>query len=107
MNSMQLEMLRQGAEIWNKWREENPTTSVDLNDALLDGLGLDDINLYAANLRGASFLSASLKRADLSKADLTGASFDGANLSNASLFRSVASTTSIIENKLRNLFKIK
>lgn len=30
-NEEQLKVLKQGVEVWNKWREENPKTAIDLS----------------------------------------------------------------------------
>ena len=34
----QLKILKQGVEVWNAWREENPDAKIDLCGAELDGL---------------------------------------------------------------------
>lgn len=70
-NKEHLEILQQGVDVWNKWREENPGVKPDL-------IG---INLPHANFFGANFLGA-----NLSRAKLVGAHFLGANLSGANLF---------------------
>jgi uncharacterized protein YjbI with pentapeptide repeats len=111
-NEEQLSVLKQGAQIWNRWRFNN-RERIDLSVADLRGFSLsryakaevidedlgDDpwgrINLDGVNLRGAtlcnSFLEAAvLMNANLSNADFTGAKlvgafFNGANLSEANL----------------------
>src|SRR5208337_4563741 len=74
-NPEQLEILKQGVEQWNKWREEHRDAKPDLGGA----------HLGSANLRGAILFWADLSRADLSGADLSGADVGGANLSGANL----------------------
>jgi uncharacterized protein YjbI with pentapeptide repeats len=69
-NEEHLEILKQGVEEWNRWREENPTITPNLNEADFRGV----------NLRKAFFGIATLDQADFSKADLRGASFRGAIL---------------------------
>jgi len=69
-NEEQLAILRQGVEVWNRWREENQDNKVDLSGA----------NLYGANLRRVDLNKANLETANLSYANLTGANFTGANL---------------------------
>jgi uncharacterized protein YjbI with pentapeptide repeats len=49
-NVQQLEILKQGADIWNHWRaEQKSTDDFDLNGADLRGLNLDKVNLCKAN----------------------------------------------------------
>ena len=70
-----VEILKQGADVWNSWREKNPEVKPDLSQ-----LKLINADLSRANLNGAD-----LRRADLSKAQLSHASFFGANLESATL----------------------
>jgi len=71
----QVHLLKQGANVWNAWRLENPGTAIDLSGGALRGL-----DLTAANLSGADLKGADLRGTTLSKANLTGAHLDGANL---------------------------
>jgi hypothetical protein len=73
----QLKLILQSVEVWNKWRNQNPTIRIDLRGADLSRANLNDANLRGANLSGA----------DLNKADLSRAKLNEANLSNAELFR--------------------
>src|SRR4051794_700142 len=45
----QLEMLRQGTDVWNEWRLDNQDIAVDLADATLAGAVLFHANLTKAN----------------------------------------------------------
>jgi uncharacterized protein YjbI with pentapeptide repeats len=96
----QLDILRQGVEIWNAWREKHPYVIPLLGGANLNGANLTNANLrhaelVDANLSGANlsfteltcvnFGWATLSSADLNGADLNGADLSFANLSNASL----------------------
>lgn len=84
------EMLLQGADVWNKWREINSLKQINLR-----GMNLANANLRGVNLRGIDLREAKLKRADLSEADLyatnlirtdlMGAILVGANLGEANL----------------------
>lgn len=74
-NQEQLEILKQGADVWNKWKKENPGVGLDLSEADLRG----------ANLRGAQLGYADLSMADLSNADLSGAYLFSAHLAGACL----------------------
>ena len=54
-NKEHLDILKEGVEVWNRWREENEGVQADLNGADLTGA-----NLYKANLTGADFIGANL-----------------------------------------------
>jgi uncharacterized protein YjbI with pentapeptide repeats len=77
-NEEQLEVLKQGVKIWNKWREGNPKVEIDLSEADLSGTDLSGVNLREASLGGANLIKANLNTSTLM----------GANLSRAILFRS-------------------
>ena len=86
-NEKQLDILKQGVDVWNKWREDNLDVMIDLRDAdlrnaILSGADLSNLtlntafigaNLSGANLTGASLSSANLNNAILDDADFTGA----------------------------------
>ena len=104
-------ILRQGAKVWNKWREENPDVQLDFRGANLSrksfndvharaaGLGirlptgpfplieanLSNVNLIGANLRGADLTETNLQEADLTGAQLCYAHLVGTKLENATL----------------------
>ena len=89
-NGEQLNVLLQGATVWNKWRKENPYIEVDLCKANLVGANLSEVDLKSAileeaNLSGANLAKASLYGADLWSADLSGANLIGAILIDAIL----------------------
>jgi Pentapeptide repeats (8 copies) len=89
-NQEHVDILRQGVEVWNKWREEHKYIGPDLYNAELDGADLMDANLSGANLNGAELASANLSGANLSgtslgEADLMDANLSGANLNKAYL----------------------
>jgi len=84
-NQEQVEILKQGVHVWNKWRAENLGLQVDLFGAELMGADLKQANLSGADLRQADLWKADLWKADLSEADLGGASLMGASLSGAQL----------------------
>jgi uncharacterized protein YjbI with pentapeptide repeats len=111
-NEEQLSILKQGVDVWNRWREENPFYQVDLSNASFriatfishtdfaapdtdpeieyeDGrrLGMDfrGINLSNASLIGTDFYNADLSDANLSKAILGRANLGRCNLNKASL----------------------
>lgn len=73
-NDEHLRILRQGVEVWNTWREENPDIRPDLRAA---DLGRADLRY--ADLGGAHLEKADLWGADLGKAHLGGAHLGGAH----------------------------
>ena len=92
-NPEHLEILKQGVEVWNQWREDNPNVKPHLSDSDLQDSELQMVNFFEVNLRKANLSKANLRGADLSyanlrganlrKGDFTRASFIGANLSDA------------------------
>jgi hypothetical protein len=51
-------LLKQGAEVWNKWRQENPDVRPNLNEA-----DLNEADLGGAALRVCEFLSVAVTAA--------------------------------------------
>lgn len=116
-NPENLEILKQGVEVWNRWREEHKKVQVDLSEANLRGadlfkadlceadlikanlhganlykadlfkVNLGEANLGEAYLRGATLSEANLRGADLSKADLVKADLSEADLIKANLYK--------------------
>jgi uncharacterized protein YjbI with pentapeptide repeats len=97
-NEEQLALLKQGSEVWNAWRDENPHEPVDLCYAHLANASLSDAQLIEDSFRkgivSESFLNsfhplnlsgANLQRSNLQEADLRGADLKGANLRGANL----------------------
>ena len=74
-NEEQLAILKQGVEVWNKWREENLNTEIYLN-----GANLNKADLVLANLSYANLSFSDLSEAQLSSVDLEGSDLSGANL---------------------------
>jgi hypothetical protein len=86
-NKEHLEILKQGVEVWNQWREENPETRPDLRGADLRQAYLSRIDLRGAHLRGAHLSGAVLSGADLREANLRKTDLCEANLCEANLSR--------------------
>jgi hypothetical protein len=89
-NKEHLEILKQGVEVWNRWREENPGTrpdlrGADLHEAYLSRVDLRGAHLRGAHLNGAHLGGADLREANLRKTDLCEANLREANLSRAEL----------------------
>lgn len=115
-NQEQLDILKQGVEVWNKWRKENAVAEIDLfianlSKSNLEGVNLDkadlsradlvDTNLSKACLSGADFSGANLREANLSEADLSTSDFIGTNLNRANLNGSDLSKSNFIEANLK------
>ena len=81
-NQEQLELLRQGIEGWNRWREEHSGVKVDLSGIYFinEERYISFANLSLVNLRGSSLSEADLSNTDLSEADLSNANLSNANL---------------------------
>ena len=91
-NQEQLEILKQGVKAWNKWREEEPETEVDLSGANLGkanlgGVYLGGANLSRAHLNEAYLVGAKLSRSNFGKADLSGADLRAADLYRSDLYK--------------------
>lgn len=69
-NTAHLDKLKQGAKVWNAWRERHRDVTPELSGADLSGAGLAGIDFSKANLARANLTHAKLARADCSQADL-------------------------------------
>ncbi len=101
-NEEQLSILKQGVEVWNKWRDENPNITIDLNFANLDHANLRRFNLSKANLFRSSLIGSDLFSADLDGANLRNANLTGAELSIAKLNKAVLYQANLSEVSLVN-----
>ena len=84
-NPEHLEILKQGVEVWNRWREDNPDVIPDLKQADLQGIELIRADLSEADLSEANLSDVDLAGANLCKADLVAAHLSGAFLFEADL----------------------
>jgi len=71
-NPEHLEILKQGAEVWNEWCAKHSGVRPDLSEANLPWAVLRNANLSGATLRRAHLSEALLNSATLSGADLSG-----------------------------------
>ncbi len=109
-NPEHLKILKQGVEVWNRWREENPDVKIDLIEANFRAVSFKDANLanvnlfqanfrdaylYGVNLYGADLRGANLYRADLMQANLSTAKPLGANFQEADLYRACLANSDI------------
>jgi uncharacterized protein YjbI with pentapeptide repeats len=70
-NSEHLAILKQGVEVWNKWREEN-RERIDLAFEGLQGQDLRKVDLSNAYLAFADLSQADLREANFTRSDLSG-----------------------------------
>jgi hypothetical protein len=101
-----LEVLKQGVQAWNTWRQKNPGAEPDLAGAKLSNANLKKANLSETDLRWADLTSANLEDANLNRADLRRAilsrtSFKRANLSEANLSETYLCRADLSEADLR------
>jgi uncharacterized protein YjbI with pentapeptide repeats len=82
-----LDILQQGREAWNSWRERNPSIQPDLSGANLYMVNLSGAELLAANLIGANLTGANLTGANLAQANSSFAQLVGAYLTRANFFK--------------------
>jgi hypothetical protein len=103
-NPEHLEILKQGVEVWNLWREENPNIIPQLKQADLQGATLSCADLCDTDLSGANLNFAYLGEADLSGASLGLADLRGAKLSGANLSETILYGTNLRESNLIGTF---
>ncbi|MCF2149351.1 pentapeptide repeat-containing protein [Desmonostoc muscorum LEGE 12446] len=106
-NQEHLEILRQGVQSWNDWREDNPEVIPDLEWADLSRVDLSWANLSGAKLKETKLIetnlnNANLSGADLSRADLIQTKLSGANLSGAKLISAYLSKLDLSNTNLQN-----
>ncbi|MGA9535328.1 MAG: toll/interleukin-1 receptor domain-containing protein [Desulfobacterales bacterium] len=77
-NPEHVKILKQGVEVWNRWREENPDLRPDLTGA----------ELGHNNYHCIDFKNVHLSNANLSFVSMTEAVFDGADLTDSNLSNS-------------------
>lgn len=111
-NPEHLKILKQGVEVWNKWREENPEVRPDLSGADLQGkrffqtnfsksnfskANLEETWLHACNLSDSDFSFSNLSLAVLNSSDLSNSSLVKSNLQGSRFARSDLSGATILE----------
>ena len=94
-NPEHLAILKQGVEVWNKWRTLNYEIIPDLSKANLMASNLKEANLCRANLAKADLRNADLEKANLRRANLSRASLMASNLKEANLRRANLAKTDL------------
>lgn len=95
LNPYHLEMVRQGAEVWNQWRVDSQVRNPELA-----GADLSEVDLSGFCLAGANLCEANLCRANLSEADLSGGNLSMAYLIEANLFRANLSGINLVRSNM-------
>ena len=85
-----LDLLNQGAAVWNQWRKDHDQNFpdlrwIDLHEKDLRGFNFCGVNLQGADLRNANLFGVDLIGATLQMANLEGASLVSADLTKADL----------------------
>jgi len=116
-NPEHLQILQQGVEVWNQWREQNEGVRPDLSETNLSGAKLPRANLrrtnlsganlseaflHGGNLRGAFLIEADLARANLIRADLIEANLRRGILTRADLVRAFARADDEIKHEIEH-----
>lgn len=81
-NEEHLAILRQGVEVWNRWRQGNQTVKPDLS-----GINLRNAELSRANFSATDFSYTNLSHADLSHTNFSGAILRDVNFSHALIYQ--------------------
>ena len=99
-NEEHLAILRQGVEVWNQWRRNNPDTHPELSEANLINADLYKPNLRWADLTRSNLSGANLVFANLIQANLRGADLRGALLKSAQLYQADLSGVKLNNTKI-------
>lgn len=81
VNIKQLRILRQGVNVWNEWKDNNPNEEIDLSDSNLSNDLLIDADFYEADLTRTNFSHSLSFQRELSSDDLLDTELFEANLS--------------------------
>src|SRR5437763_14647384 len=84
-NQEHLDILKQGIEVWNAWKETHPYEEIDLQGADFHKSILRGVNLSTALLNNADLSGADLTWSNLSRTDLQGANLSEVNLTLSAL----------------------
>jgi len=111
-NAQHFEIVQQGVEAWNNWREENPEiepdlSEFDLSNMKLNSANLNDTDLRRSELRNTDFRNASMVRADLRAANINKASFNLAKLREANFSEAYIRESDLSETDLKRAYFIR
>ena len=100
-NEEQLNIIKQGVEKWNQWREQHIDIKPDLSEADLRETNLQKANLGHANLSKARLQFSNLTGANLKETCLKKAKFQESNLQSANLQNANLSGAGMLEVNLQ------
>jgi uncharacterized protein YjbI with pentapeptide repeats len=111
-NEKHFEIIKQGVQGWNQWREDNPDiepdlSDVDLSDRKLNNANLSDTDLRRSILKNTDFRGANLVRADLRSASISKASFNLAKLREANFSEAYLRASDLSEADLKRAYFIR
>jgi len=111
-NAKHFEIVKQGVQAWNDWREDNPEIEPDLSESdlgnmKLNNANLNDTDLRRSDLRNTDFRDASLVRADLRAANIYQASFNLAILREANFSEAYLRECDLSEADLKRAYFIR
>ena len=84
-NPEHLAILKQGVEVWNRWRKEYPAIQPDLSWEQFGATALAGVDLSGSNIAGTDFRQSDFRRASFGHANLASGNLAGANLTGADL----------------------
>jgi len=100
-NEEHLTILKQGVEVWNKWREKNIEIIPNLSQAIFWEMPIRIIELRGIDFRRANLSGADLRGTDLTRVNLSGANLDGAKLASVRI-----SQETVLDEKWRKVWEI-
>ena len=111
-NQNHFEIVEQGVDAWNKWRDENPEiepdlSDVDLSDKRLNNANFGETDLRRSNLSNTDLRGANLVRADLRAANIRKASFNLARMCEANLSEAYLRESDLSEADLKRAYFIR
>jgi len=99
-NKEHVKILKQGVEVWNKWRNENPNIRPELKKVEFIRSDLKNVDFSFADLSSADLRNANLREANLRSANLREANLFGADLSETYLWTAYLWSTNLSEVNL-------
>ena len=112
VNQKHLRILKQGAKVWNDWRNQYPEIRPNLMHVHLDSIGYVNQNgkeiktnkeyLRGVNLSNADLRDTNLWKVDLSYADLRGANLQGSYMRDTNFYRANLSGAKFVRCILRS-----
>ena len=101
-NPEHLEILNQGVNVWNNWRENNPNIYPDLHGADLISKNLEGINFSKTILVNVQLNHANLAHSDFSEANMISVVLRDANLDDAYLLNARVGAAHLERISLKN-----